>query len=55
MSEPFNDFGFTAVDESELNVYKEATAAQAKVEEKTQAVTATQEKLMLFIMLFSHC
>jgi len=45
MSEPFNDFGFTAVDESELTVYKEATAAQAKVEETTQVVTATQEKI----------
>ena len=36
------DFGFTAVDESELNVYQEA---QQKVEETTQAANATQDKV----------
>ena len=42
MSDVFDDFGFTAVDESELNVYQEA---QQKVEETTQAVNATQDKV----------
>jgi len=42
MSEELFDFGFTAVDESELNIYQEA---QQKVEETSQAVTATQEKI----------
>ena len=42
MSDIFDDFGFTAVDESELNVYQEA---QQKVEETTQAVNATQDKV----------
>jgi predicted transcriptional regulator len=37
-----NDFGFTAVDESELNVFQEA---QQKVEETTQAAVETQEKI----------
>jgi hypothetical protein len=41
MSEMF-DFGFTAVDESELNIYQEA---QQKVEETTEAVNATQDKI----------
>lgn len=45
MSDPIFDFGFTAVDESELNSYQQATEAQAKVEETTQAVNATQEKV----------
>ena len=45
MSEELFDFGFTAVDESELNSYQQATEAQAKVEETSQAVTATQEKV----------
>lgn len=36
------DFGFTAVDESELNIYQEA---QQKVEETTEAVNATQDKI----------
>ena len=39
---PFDDFGFTAVDESELNVYQQA---QQQVAESTQAVNATQEKV----------
>ena len=38
----FEDFGFTAVDESELNIYQEA---QQKVEETTEAVNATQDKI----------
>ena len=38
----FEDFGFTAVDESELNVYQEA---QQKVEETTEAANATQDKI----------
>ncbi len=42
MSEELFDFGFTVVDESELNVYQEA---QQKVEETTQAVNATQDKV----------
>jgi hypothetical protein len=42
MSEEVFDFGFTCVDESELNVYQEA---QQKVEETTQAVNATQDKV----------
>ena len=45
MSDPIFDFGFTAVDESELNSYQQATEAQAKVEETTQVVNATQEKV----------
>ena len=42
MSEELFDFGFTCVDESELNIYQEA---QQKVAETSQAVTATQEKI----------
>ena len=42
MSDVFDDFGFTAVDESELNVYQEA---QQKVAETTQAANATQDKV----------
>jgi len=42
MSDIFDDFGFTAVDESELNVYQEA---QQKVAETTQAANATQDKV----------
>jgi hypothetical protein len=42
MSEMFEDFGFTAVDESELNVYQEA---QQKVEETTEVANATQDKI----------
>ena len=42
MSDIFDDFGFTAVDESELNVYQEA---QQKVEETTQVANATQDKV----------
>ena len=38
----FEDFGFTAVDESELNVYQEA---QQKVEETTEVANATQDKI----------
>lgn len=45
MSEPFDDFGFTAVDESELNSYQQVTEAQAKIEETTQVANATQEKV----------
>ena len=45
MSEELFDFGFTAVDESELNSYQQATEAQAKVEETAQVATATQEKV----------
>lgn len=42
MSGMFEDFGFTAVDESELNVYQEA---QQKVEETTEVANATQDKI----------
>jgi len=45
MSEELFDFGFTAVDESELNSYQQATEAQAKVEETSQIASATQEKV----------
>lgn len=45
MSDPIFDFGFTAVDESELNSYQQATEAQAKVEETSQIASATQEKV----------
>jgi hypothetical protein len=38
MSEEIFDFGFTAVDETELNSYQKATQA-------TQSATATQEKV----------
>ncbi len=38
MSEQIFDFGFTAVDETELNSYQQATQA-------TQSATATQEKV----------
>ena len=38
MSNPFDDFGFTAVDESELNVYQEA-------QQKVAEVNATQDKV----------
>ena len=43
--EIFNDFGFTAVDESELTSYQQATEAQQKVEETKQVASATQEKI----------
>ena len=42
MSEELFDFGFTAVDESELNVYQEA---QQKVAETNNLATASQEKV----------
>jgi len=42
MSGMFEDFGFTVVDESELNVYQEA---QQKVEETTEVANATQDKI----------
>lgn len=42
MSDPIFDFGFTAVDESELNVYQQA---QQQVAESTEAANATQEKV----------
>lgn len=45
MSEQFNDFGFTTVDESELQSYQQATEAQKQVVETTQVATATQEKV----------
>jgi vacuolar-type H+-ATPase subunit E/Vma4 len=45
MSDELFDFGFTAVDESELNSYQQASEAEAKVKETTQAVNATQEKV----------
>jgi len=38
MNEQIFDFGFTAVDETELNSYQQATQA-------TQSATATQEKV----------
>ena len=45
MSEELFDFGFTCVDESELNSYQQATEAQAKVEETAQVASATQAKI----------
>lgn len=45
MSDPIFDFGFTAVDESELNSYQQATEAKQKVEETTQVVTAVEAKV----------
>jgi|TARA_B110001450_G_scaffold164800_1_gene153681 vacuolar-type H+-ATPase subunit E/Vma4 len=45
MSEELFDFGFTTVDESELNSYQQATEAKAKVEETAQVANATQEKV----------
>jgi len=45
MSEELFDFGFTAVDESELNSYQQVTEAQAKAEETSQIASATQEKV----------
>lgn len=45
MSEELFDFGFTTVDESELNSYQQATEAKAKVEETAYLATATQEKV----------
>jgi len=45
MSEELFDFGFTAVDESELNSYQQATEAKAKVEETAQVASATQAKI----------
>ena len=44
-NEVFNDFGFTAVDESELTSYQQATEAQAKVQETAEVASATQEKV----------
>jgi len=44
-NQPFDDFGFTTVDESELNSYQQATEAKAKVEETAQVANATQEKV----------
>ena len=42
MSEPFFDFGFTTVDESELNIYQKAQELAA---ESSQTISATQDKL----------
>jgi len=45
MTEPIFDFGFTLVDESELQTYQQAADATAKVEATTLVATATQEKV----------
>jgi hypothetical protein len=45
MTEPFDDFGFTLVDESELNTYQQAEDAKEQVEATTLVATATQEKV----------
>ena len=45
MTEPIFDFGFTLVDESELNTYQQAAEATAQVEATTLVATATQEKV----------
>lgn len=45
MTEPIFDFGFTLVDESELNTYQEAENAKEQVEATTLVATATQEKV----------
>lgn len=42
MSEPLFDFGFTTVDESELNIYQKAQELAA---ESSQTISATQDKL----------
>lgn len=42
MSEPIFDFGFTTVDESELNIYQKAQQSAA---ESAQAINETQEKI----------
>ena len=42
MSEEIFDFGFTAVDETELQSYQQA---EKKVEETTEVAKATQEKI----------
>ena len=42
MSEPLFDFGFTTVDESELNIYQKAQELAA---ESSQTITETQDKL----------
>tara|TARA_B110000971_G_C19595032_1_gene313520 strand:- start:102 stop:377 length:276 start_codon:yes stop_codon:yes gene_type:complete len=44
-TEPFDDFGFTLVDESELNTYQQAEDAKEQVEATTLVATATQEKV----------
>jgi vacuolar-type H+-ATPase subunit E/Vma4 len=45
MSEELFDFGFTLVDESELNTYQQAAEATAQVEASTLVASATQEKV----------
>ena len=45
MTEPIFDFGFTLVDESELNTYQQAAEATAQVEATTLVASATQEKV----------
>ena len=45
MTEPIFDFGFTLVDESELNTYQQAAEATAQVEASTLVASATQEKV----------
>ncbi len=45
MTEPIFDFGFTLVDESELNTYQQAEDAKEQIEATTLVATATQEKV----------
>ena len=42
MSNPIFDFGFTTVDESELNIYQKAQQSAA---ESAQAINETQQKV----------
>jgi len=44
-NEVFNDFGFTAVDESELTSYQQATEAKEQVQATAQVASATQDKV----------
>lgn len=44
-NEVFNDFGFTAVDESELTSYQQATEAKEQVQATAEVASATQDKV----------
>ena len=44
-TELFNDFGFTAVDESELQSFQQAESVKEKYEATTLVANATQEKV----------
>ena len=44
-AEPFNDFGFTCVDETELQSFQQAESVKEKYEATTLVANATQEKV----------